>query len=81
MGGAVGCLAHKILVTSPESKFLFHFGLGLGTWDSGLSIFRVAELLSLLLSKCQFWFTKLLRERKSLASQITYTLYSLSYSV
>ena len=33
-------VAHKILVTSPESKFLFPFGVGLGNkdLDSGLSI-------------------------------------------
>ena len=36
MGGVVGWVAHKILVTSPEAKFLFSlfgalgFGLGLG---------------------------------------------------
>ena len=26
-------VTHKILVTSPESKFLFPFGLGAWTWD------------------------------------------------
>ena len=42
MGGVVGWVAHKILETaqSPNSSFpfLFDFGLGLGTWDLGLSI-------------------------------------------
>ena len=37
-GGGVGWVAHKILVTSPEAKFLFSFlgllgpGLWTGTW-------------------------------------------------
>ena len=35
MGGVVVVVAHKILVTSPEAKFLFPFlgpGLWTGTW-------------------------------------------------